>query len=160
MERAIDTITKSILAQELEGLRQRIAQNIINNGQQASGKTVQSLRVETSADTGRLYARPYFGVMETGRKAGPVPKGFAKIIEEWALNKGLGLQFDRKYKLQSFAYLVARKIWKEGTKLHRAGGRSDVYSKEIPTTIENIRNRMAKVIAGGVSTGEQIKLNI
>lgn len=160
MALAIDNITKGILTEELEGLRQRIAQNILNNGQQASGQTIQSLRVETAPETGRLYARPYFGTLETGRKAGPVPKGFAEIIEEWTLNKGLGLQFDKKYKLQSFAYLVARKIWKEGTKLHRTGGRSDIYSKEIPITVNNISKRMATVIAGGISTGKQIKLNL
>jgi len=128
---------KTILKSELESLRDRIIQNHIAAGQKASGKTIQSLLVDVTEDQGELTGRGFFAVLETGRKGGKVPKGFQAIILKWAKDKGISIDNPK-----SFAFLVARKIAREGTLLHRTGGRTDIYSREIPKTIENVLRRL------------------
>lgn len=137
---------KGILNEELESLRQRIIRNHIRAGQKASGRTIASLRVEVNDDNGTLFGRQAFGVLETGRKPGKVPKGFYQIIQQWVLDKGIHVNNPK-----SFSYFVARKIAQEGTQLYREGGRADIYSPEIEKTIQNIMNRAFAIFKDDVT---------
>ena len=145
---------ESILRDELEQLRQRIIANMERVGAIASGRTRDSMRVEVSEDGGILYGgRPYgapFGTLETGRKAGKTPYNFAAIIRQWMDDKGIaatpkGSQ-SQEAANKSLAWAIAISIGKRGTLLHRNGGRNDVYSNEIPTTIANIQSRALDVL--------------
>lgn len=140
-----------IVEEELNDLKKRIADNIISSGQNASGRTIASLRVEMQEDGGVLYGRNYFGSLETGRKPGPVPYHFSDIILQWMKDKGIVVE-----KPKSFAFLVARKIANEGTALYRSGGRDDVYSKEIEKTVDSVMKRVSAIMATDV---EHINLN-
>ena len=111
---------KGILGEELESLRQRIIENHIR--------------------------RQAFGVLETGRKPGKVPKWFYQKIQQWAKDKGIQVENPK-----SFAYFVARKIAREGTELHRQGGRADIYSPEIEKTIQEIMNRAFAIFKDDVT---------
>lgn len=142
---------KKIVDEELNALRLRIIDNHLKAGQKASGKTIASLRVESDDNGGTLYGRKAFGTLETGRRGGKVPKGFYRIIYQWMQDKGI--QVERP---KSFAYLVARKIAREGTKLYRQGGRDDIYSNEIPKTIESIGDKVRGLLMMEV---EHINLN-
>ena len=142
---------KTIVGEELEMLRKAIIAHHLSAGQRASGRTERSLRVEFTEDSGTLYGRQAFGVLEVGRMGGKIPKGFYKVILQWIKDKGIEVA-----KPKSFAFLVARKISKEGTKLHREGKTEDVYSQEIPKTVENILNRLFGILAKDV---EHINLN-
>lgn len=137
---------KGILGEELESLRQRIIENHIRAGQKASGKTISSLRVDVNDNQGTLFGRQAFGVLETGRKPGKVPKGFYQIIQQWVKDKGIQVENPK-----SFAYLVARKIAREGTELHRQGERADIYSPEIEKTTQEIMNRAFAVFKDDVT---------
>lgn len=137
---------KGILDEELESLRQRIIENHIRAGQKASGKTISSLRVDVNDNQGTLFGRQAFGVLETGRKPGKVPKGFYQTIQQWVKDKGIQVENPK-----SFAYLVARKIAREGTELHRQGGRADIYSPEIEKTTQEIMNRAFAVFKDDVT---------
>lgn len=95
---------------------------------------------------GTLFGRQAFGVLETGRKPGKVPKGFYQIIQQWVKDKGIQVENPK-----SFAYLVARKIAREGTELHRQGGRADIYSPEIEKTTQEIMNRAFAVFKDDVT---------
>jgi len=130
---------KTILKTELEDLRKRIIQNHIAANQKASGKTAKTITVYVGEDYGELSGRMAFGTLETGRKAGKVPANFKDIILRWAQDKGINVE-----RPKTFAFLVARKIAKEGTLLKRIGGRSDIYSNEIPKTIERILQRLGE----------------
>lgn len=150
--------TKQILSEELESLRKRIIERHIAAGQKASGRTISSLSVTVNDDEGTLYGRKAFGVLETGRRGGKVPKGFYKIIQQWVKDKGLTfqpIQYKRKPSnkwqpkytpeqrgLQSFSGAVAHKIAAEGTRLHRSGVTEDIYSTEIEKTVEAIHKRV------------------
>lgn len=143
-----------VLREELEDLKQRIIANHRAAGQVASGKTITSMRVNMNGDTGELVGRPYFGSLETGSKPWrnaanikKVPPRFNAIIEQWIKDKGLNLN----------SWAVSYKIIHEGTKLHRQGGRSDIYSNEIPNTIDNIGQRLLVIYDNMIT--QSIQLN-
>lgn len=128
---------KKVLAEELNSLRQRIIDNHVRAGQKASGRTIASLKVSVDDNHGILFGRQAFGVLQTGRGPGKVPRGFYQIIQQWVEDKGIHVDNPK-----SFAYLLARKIANEGTELHRRGGRDDIYSHDIEETIKSIMNRV------------------
>ena len=161
-----------IIGDELDSLMQRVTANHIRAGQKASGRTLQSIRKQISDAGGVLLGRAYFGVLETGRKPGPVPGGFRFVILKWMKAKGISAspipyvrepsaRWKPKYTPQergdlSLAGAIAYRIRKEGTSLYRNGGRDDIYSNEIPRTVENILDRIMTVFAKDV---ESININ-
>lgn len=159
----------TILREEAEKAKQLIISHILANGQNASGRTIKSLVVEQpQADEVILWGHKPFGVLETGRKAGKVPYRFRSIILKWMTDKGLHgtpqpYKTSRRHKYtpqqrsdMSMAGAIARSIASRGSKLHRTGGRADVYSNVIPQTMQRIRERLIFLIQ--IST-DSIKLN-
>ena len=158
-----------IIREELERARQLIINHIRINGQNASGRTIASLHVEQPTDDeGILWGHLPFGVLETGRRAGRIPYGFRGIILRWMKDKriqGTPIPYktDRPHKYTpqergdlSMAGAIAHTIATRGSKLHRDGGRADVYSNVLPDTMERLKNRMIFLIE---KTMESIKLN-
>lgn len=145
---------QNIVFEELEDLRKRIVANIDSTGRKASGRTADSMRTEITKQGGTLFGRDAFGSLETGRKPGKVPAGFYQIIRQWVIDKGIS--FNSQSERNSFAYLVSRKIAKEGTMLYRKGADADVYTAEIPETIERIKDRVGFLMRVEF---ESIKLN-
>lgn len=149
MEGIKDNIV-SIVGDSLEDLRKRIIANHEAAGQVASGRTRDSLKVESTENGGILWGRQAFGVLEAGRKPGKVPKGFSDIILKWMDDKGITVEHPK-----SFAYLVARKIANEGTLLYRSG-KMDIYSTDVDETSKEIMNRVIGIFNTEV---EHINLN-
>ncbi|WP_348723173.1 hypothetical protein [Parabacteroides goldsteinii] len=145
---------QNIIFEELEDLRKRIISNIDSTGRRASGRTSGSMHTDVSENRGILFGRMTFGTLETGRKSGKVPAGFYQIIKQWVIDKGIS--FDSQSERNSFAYLVSRKIAREGTQLYRTGGEADVYTTEVPETIERIKDRVGFLMR---LEFESIKLN-
>lgn len=153
----------TILADELEQLRQRIVANMERVGAVASGRTRDSMHVEVVADTqGILYGGlpdgAPFGTLETGSAPHgharysypkqPLPRSFAAIIYDWMVAKGITAQptgsQTQEQANRSLSYAIAITIARSGTKLFRNGGRTDIYSNEIPQTIANVNARVIK----------------
>ena len=145
---------QNIIFEELEDLRKRIISNIDSTGRKASGRTSGSMHTDISENRGILFGRMAFGTLETGRKSGKVPAGFYQIIKQWVIDKGIS--FDSQSERNSFAYLVSRKIAREGTQLYRTGAEADVYTTEGPETIERIKDRVGFLMR---LEFESIKLN-
>ena len=145
---------QNIIFEELEDLRKRIISNIDSTGRKASGRTSGSMHTDISENRGILFGRMAFGTLETGRKSGKVPAGFYQIIKQWVIDKGIS--FDSQSERNSFAYLVSRKIAREGTQLYRTGAEADVYTTEVPETIERIKDRVGFLMR---MEFESIKLN-
>lgn len=158
-----------IIREELEMARQIIINHIRINGQNASGRTIKSLHVEQpTEDEGILWGHRPFGVLETGRRSGRVPYRFHAIIRQWMRDKGLHgepvpYKTDRPHKYTpqergdlSMASAIAHTIATKGSKLHRDGGRNDVYSNILPDTMDRLRDRMIFLIEKGF---DSIKLN-
>ena len=134
--------TSQELSRELTALRKRITDNMQEADEWATGKTAESMvveiRDESNLTRGLLYGRAFFGALETGSRpwAKPpkrVPKKFANTIQEWIKAKNLDLN----------AWAVAYTIMHEGSSLCRRGGRSDIYSNEIPVTLDNLAERLS-----------------
>ena len=141
---------QTILKDELEQLRQRIIANMERVGAVASGRTRDSMHVETSNDGGILYGGlpdgAPFGTLETGRRAGKTPYNFASIILQWMSDKGISAtpkgRQTQEAADKSLSWAIATSIGRKGTRLFQSGGRTDVYSNEIPRTIENVQSRV------------------
>jgi len=114
----------------------------------ATGKTAKSLRYEISEGSARIIlevlGKPFFAVVETGRKATPDKKPSRAMIEnitEWCNAKG---------KPESAVWAIAVYIQKHGTALFRKGGRTDVYtdSKEVfaDKIFQDVTNTLADEI--------------
>lgn len=133
------TSIAQILREELLGLQQRIAANIINTGRQATGKTIRSMKVQVSQLSGVLTGRQAFSTLERGsrpwaRQYSRPPRWFAELIQQWIDAKRLDLN----------AYAVASNLMRKGSDLYRAGGgATDVYTEELPKTLRNIGARLA-----------------
>lgn len=130
-----------IVQEELAKAKANITENIEREGKRATGKTAEGMAVtvadEGSAVVGTLSGRAFFKALETGSKPWAkqykrVPKFFADIIAEWADAKGVDIP----------PYAVATKIMREGSKQHRDGAITTVYSEEIDATVERINERV------------------
>lgn len=127
-----------MLTEVFEQAKRDIIANHERAGQVASGKTRDSLSVEVTSDTtsatATMYGRKYFAALETGsqpwkKQYKHPPKPFVETIAKWMVDKGIeGVS----------AYLVARKIMREGSKLYRDGGRQDIFTP----VMEDIEQRI------------------
>jgi len=163
---------KNIIIEEILSLKDRIAANIVSTKQNASGRTIQSLEVIETESGAQLWGRSPFGTLETGRKPGKVPNNFRDIILQWMKDKGIKAtaipyirkpsdKWQPKYTPQqrgdySLAGAIAYKIQTEGTSNYKMGGRDDVYSNEIPNTINSISQKLLGLFTTEV---ENIPLN-
>ena len=127
-------------ALKVEGIDtiQRIAANVWRNKQNATGKAINSLRQDATNNSLTIYAVDYFKNLETGTKPGTYVS--SKAINTWANAKGYwdGDNFR--------ANTISRRIFNSGSKLFRDGGRTDVYTNEIPSLINRIAERVGKEI--------------
>lgn len=166
-----EDIDNAMLA-TLERIRARIAANIESKGLKASGKTSASMFKPDSirlTDTGaQLVAvgRGYFQSLELGRPAGCVPRGFAHIIRQWILDKGLSVRmipyrrqpserWQPKYSveersLRAAAGAIAHNIATRGTRLYQQGGRSDIYSPVLDEETNRLEAEIGRIIANSI----------
>lgn len=154
---------QGVILQELELLRTRIIANMRTAGAVASGRTIESLKVVPTETGSALVSdeRMPFGTIETGRRGGRIPAGFTAIILDWMRSKGIQAQVSGNRSQESadrsLAYLISRKIAREGTSLLRRGGRNTIYSQEIPKTVAAVERRIGALFDAYVD--ESIKLN-
>ena len=161
-----------IVAEELELLKGRIIANMHAQNAVASGRTIRSLKVVPEEYGAALVSEQQmpFGVLETGRRGGKIPYGFAGIIYQWMQDKGVHSDRVIPYKTnkphkyseqeradRSMAAAIAHTIAKSGSSLYRKGGRDTIYSQEIPKTIARIEAKLSTFVEAVVM--EQIKLN-
>ena len=161
-----------VVGEELDSLRERIIANHEAAGQVASGRTRASIRVERTEDGGILWGRKAFGVLETGRKPGRVPRNFNAIIRQWIIDKGIHVapvpykrnpseRWQPKYTPQergmmSLSGAIAYKIRTEGTLMHRKGEKVDIYSTAVLETVDNVGRKVSVIFDTEV---EHINLN-
>ena len=145
-----------IAQRRLDECANRIKENITTTGTRASGRTQASIRVEVSADTGTIYGRKAFSVLQTGRRGGKVPRGFVDMLKQWARDKGINpepipyirkasARWQPKYTpeqrgLNAFAGAVADRIRMRGTSLYLQGGRNDIYTEPIREAVQGMKD--------------------
>ena len=134
-----------MLTEVFEQAKRDIIANHERAGQVASGKTRDSLSVEVTSDTtsatATMYGRKYFAALETGsqpwkKQYKHPPKPFVETIAKWMTDKGIeGVS----------AYLVARKIMREGSRLYRDGGRQDIFTPVMEDIEERIDAHLSSI---------------
>ena len=129
-----------IVIEVLEEAKQRIQDNMAAKDINASGRTSRSFRVErynggvrlVMGGTGEPTAP--LETLEVGRPAGPIPSNMTDILVQWSKDKGI--PFDRESQRRSFAYLLGRRIEREGTLRHKHN--EDIYTTVVMDTAESI----------------------
>lgn len=134
---------KQILTEFFEHLKEDVIKEQQAQGRVASGKSIREYEVQVNDFGGILFGASYVGTLETGRKPGKVPFGFAEIIEDWINDKGI-FQNVSIAERGSIAYFIAKKIAEEGTKLHREGGASGILTGIV--TQERIKSFTDKLL--------------
>jgi hypothetical protein len=135
-----------MLQEVFEQAKRDIIANHERAGQVASGKTRDSLSVEVTSDTtsatATMYGRKYFAALETGsapwkKQYKHPPRPFVETIAKWMTDKGIeGVS----------AYLVARKIMREGSKLYRDEGRQDIFTPVMEDIEERIDAELSSIL--------------
>ena len=154
-----------VLIATLERIRAKIAANINSKGLRASGKP-DSIRLTDTGAQLVAVGRGYFQSLELGRPAGRVPRGFAYIIRQWILDKGLSVRmipyrrqpserWRPKYSveersLRAAAGAIAHNIATRGTRLYQQGGRSDIYTPVLEEETKRLEAEIGRIIANSI----------
>lgn len=144
---------KTVIAERLRKVAESIRGNIDAEDITASGRTRDSIKV-VEYDKGVKIVYDGSGApmrtTEVGRRPGKVPKGFANIIYQWSIDKGLS--FDDEKERKRFAGAVAYgKIKKKGFGRPSPSGfgsiSEKIYTPEISDEIEAIRAIVSAEVA-------------
>lgn len=131
----------ALMEKAKEDIQSRMEAENIN----ASGRSSASWRVVRYASGVRIvYGGTDTAPLETleiGRPGGPVPKGFTDILVQWSRDKGI--PFDSEGKRRSFAYLLGRRIQREGTLRNMA--HVDVYTSIVMDVAEKVKDGLRSV---------------
>lgn len=129
-----------ILNDEMEAIKDDLIYKHIELGMKASGNWVDSLNVQTKGLSGVLYGEPYTEQLVNGREPGNFPP--ISAIKQWIIDKNI-TPFD-KISISSLAFLIARKIAREGTKYFKDGGTDLVSSVITPERIQTILDKVSE----------------
>lgn len=113
-------MSSEILSKEFESLKSDLIKAYDAKGMRASGKFADSLEVKVNGLTAQLWGEDYAQQLETGRRAGRFPP--INAIEQWIRDKGIANRIQGNISISSLAFLIARKIAREGWKREEYGG--------------------------------------
>jgi len=140
--------TKEILNTEFEKLRVDLIKAYDAKGMRASGKSAESLEVvESGLESVKLIGGGQFEQLEYGRggsKKGPAAgKGeLVGIIKQWIKDKGIVSDIKNDNDNSTLAFLIARKIHKQGWNREGYGG-VELVSEVV--TVERMQSIINKV---------------
>lgn len=130
----------------LEDLKSEIQVNLDTNRINASGRTSSSFRVDVYDGGVRLVMggdnTAPIQTLEIGRPGGRVPAGFTEILKQWSRDKNLNFASDSER--TSFAYLLGKKIAREGTQRNK--NHIDIYSSLVKEAVPKIEAEIIDVI--------------
>lgn len=134
-----------IIRTELEALKTSIINRSRAAGQRATGKTEALFEVKGVTDEhGEFWGALWTYTLEKGR-APSSGKGtssggdFVKNLKEWIVVRGIPYKDERD--LERLAKFFAWYVNKFGTKLYKAGGRTDIYTPPIEQFLKNVREK-------------------
>lgn len=139
--------TNEILQIEFEEIKKDLISKHNQLKMKASGNWQDSLVVDVinkndSVVMARVYGEHYTEQLVNGRQPGKFPP--IEAIKRWVIEKGIAGIME-KAKVSSIAFLIARKIAKEGTKYYRDGGTDLVSSVYTPERIQSIIDKVAEI---------------
>lgn len=144
---------EEILKIEMQSIADDLKKKHVELGMKASGKWTKSVEASSTPLTGSVWAEDYTEYLADGR--GPTKNAgsgepLIEKIKRWIVDKGIRADIP----LNSLAYLITRKIHKEGTKYYKQGG-TDLLSAVItPKRVQSIIDKI------GVNAIKELTLNI
>jgi len=127
---------KETLRAEFEKLRDEILAKYEASGMAASGNWGESVQVQELPNGFTIVADSYIN----GRGPGKAPPSAA--IEKWIAQKGIASRLNGEISVSSLAFLIARKIAREGWK-PKKGFENLVESTATPQRIQQILDAVA-----------------
>lgn len=131
----IDRIVKGFAESVIAGIQNNIRTKQVTKygAMNTTGQMADSLGYKWDGSNLVIYStEKYFTVLETGRKPGKMPYDKNKPYNEQPIYKWIEAKsISKDISTKSLAYLIARKIGKEGSLLYRQGGKSGVISEFI-----------------------------
>ncbi len=124
-------MSKEILSKEFESLKEDLIKAYDQKGMRASGDFADSLEVVANRFNVKLWGNDYAQQLETGRQSGKRPP--IDAIKQWIDDKGIANRLNGEITRNQLAFLIARKIGREGWKRKDYGGVeliSDVVTDE------------------------------
>lgn len=128
-----DELTKK----HLENLKQDIQTVLAAKNLNDTGQVSQSLEVNGT----KLLADDYIYYLDQGRAPGKFPP--IRNLREWVMNK-LGVSFDES---KSIAYLIGRKIAREGTDIFRDHSKGLQLRDLIDNMLDELTQELPEVMA-------------
>lgn len=125
---------EAIYLKYLERLRLKLIAKYIELGLRASGDYEQELEPVVDGDKMIMLAAFHSQFMEHGREPGKFPP--RKAIEDWIDSKS-SLPAEFREKKSQFAFLIARKIAKEGIKVPNEYNQGEVISSVVNDFLAN-----------------------
>jgi hypothetical protein len=113
-------MSSAVLSKEFEALKADLITAYDAKGMRASGKFADSLEVRVDGFKAQLWGESYAQQLETGRQAGKFPP--IDSIKQWIVDKGIANRIEGQISISSLAFLIARKIAREGWKREQHGG--------------------------------------
>lgn len=148
-------MSSNILSKEFELLKKDLIIAYDAKGMRASGKFADTLEVKVNGLTAQLWGEDYSQQLETGRKSGRFPP--INAIEQWIKDKGIANKIQGEISISSLAFLIARKIARNGWKREEHGGVELISEVVTDARIQKIINEVGVEQAMIYST-EIIKL--
>lgn len=148
---------EAVVTKELQDIVLDLQANMVSTGANASGRTSQSLKVESNLSATRVVSQITGGTgwafVEQGRgRTQRNGNGQLKgIIRQWIIDKGITPE--QGMTIDSLAFVITRAIHRRGTLLHLLGERREIYSNVVTTErIDRITERIGDEIALQVSS--------
>lgn len=107
--------TEILIKQLLDSIKAEIIESQSQKGMVASGGSARSLETSAEELSGQITGVEYFRFQEFGRAPGKQPP--IDSIEKWITDKRLNVP--EKWTIRGFAYVIARKIGREGSRIYR-----------------------------------------
>lgn len=146
-----------IIREEIELLLEDIRKAYYASGKKVSGQFLEGLEAEYSKNSATIKGYVYMaGRGKTKNKGKAGEPTLKEQIEKWIVQKGIIIE--EGLTVSSLAYLIARKIHREGTKRE---GWYKIYEEVItPARIDQIRQRVATFNVNRIITEITAELEI
>jgi len=135
--------TTDILTAEFEALKTDLIKKYDELGMRASGAWPDSLEVVVTENKAVLMGAEYSQQLESGRAPGKQPP--SEAIIQWIKDKGIANRIEGKISISSLAFLIARKIAKEGWKRQEHGGVDLISQVVTPERIQQIIDKLSDI---------------
>jgi hypothetical protein len=128
---------KDIILSEFELIKQDLIKRYNEKGMRASGNFESSLEIKEKENGVELWGANYTEQLESGRSSGKFPP--IDVIKQWILDKGINFE---NITLSSLAFLIARKISREGWNRQGYGGIELISEVITPNRIQSIIDKV------------------